>query len=149
MSNQRVLLLQLAFDWVGGAFLSILSMSTPDSWESLLADGLDATAPDYGPIRGKNPGAAAYFVLGVFFAYFIIVNMFKSVFIELFQYNSARIEAADRSLRVPVKPTREELPDVWEVSCPAPSLCPSSPAVTIPTPFKLSHHEPASLHCDP
>ena len=41
------------------------------------------------------------------------VNMFKAVFIELFQYSSAGVEAADRALVVPTKPLREQLPDVW------------------------------------
>ena len=39
--------------------------------------------------------------------------MFKAVFIELFQYSSAGVEAADRALVVPTKPLREQLPDVW------------------------------------
>ncbi len=117
---------QLAFDWVGGAFLSVLSMATPDSWEALLNDGLDAAGPYKGPVRGRNGGAAAFFVLGVFGAYLIMINMFKAVFIELFQYNSARIEAEDRAKQVPRKPARDNLPDVWRVRPPPPRPRPSA-----------------------
>ena len=51
----------------------------------MLVNGMDSSGPNRGPVVGQNSGAGAYFVLGVFTGYFLVVpNIYIYIYIYIY-----------------------------------------------------------------
>ena len=68
------------FDWIGAAFVSVLSLATHDDLPSLYTDAVDSTGDDnYGPYEYGREWLAAYFVPLIIACALFFINLFIGV----------------------------------------------------------------------
>ena len=103
----------LHFDWVGHALISTFAVSTNEGWSDLMYVARDSGDSSRAVVQDVNPASPAYFTLVVLLANFICINMFRGVFINVFTRCASIVESQDARLNPSRKPTRDELPIIW------------------------------------
>jgi hypothetical protein len=75
---------------------------------------MDQGDPDRAVVTDSRPIAGAYFAASVLLGNLICLNMFRGVFIDVFSRCATIIDRELEAKNPPRKPTRDQLPRIWE-----------------------------------
>jgi hypothetical protein len=72
------------FDWVGSSFLTVMSLTSKDSWAQILYGGLSSVGLDTGPIEHSQDAYSAFY-LGVVMCWWVLLsNIFVAALVRAY-----------------------------------------------------------------
>jgi hypothetical protein len=72
------------FDWVGSGFLTVVSLTSKDSWAKIMYDGLSSTGPSTGPTERSQQPLLVFYLGVVLFWWILMSNIFIGVLMKAY-----------------------------------------------------------------
>jgi hypothetical protein len=72
------------FDWAGSSFLTVLALTSRDTWAQLMLDGLSSTGEDTPPVEWNQKAFVAFYLGVVVFWWILMSNIFIGVIMRAY-----------------------------------------------------------------
>ncbi len=83
------------FDWVGSGFLTVVSLTSKDTWAKIMYDGLSSTGPSTGPTERSQQYFLAFYLGVVLFWWILMANIFIGVLMKAYNEGVAEHRRAE------------------------------------------------------